>query len=556
MKENKISIPKSKSFESKLQSKDKQARAYKLSPEGGKRKKINNVDYFNTKTEKYYLAEDSDEEEESRMKQYQFYSHSKVGNRDSKTNSIISDNDKRQFIAHLDSSVSILDQIINYCGIKFYHFKIIICQFIQLLYYGFQMVTLSTITIPYYKYMDFGLNQIKILVSVLYLGAALGSASIGFQYKIINNRRTLLRLNFIISIVFTFFFSLSCNFWLSLICRFIIGFTLGFIQPVHNNIMTEILPHKLQNFIMISLISATMIGNFVPLIFELVIMPTVDYRGIPNLLLSMALLMFFIFILFNILTEDSPKNLFFQKDKNKAFEILEKSVITSDYISIDPLKEVIISQSYNETINKEEESYSAMFKKNYLWVSLSNISLLSGHYYISYGLQSIQNFVAKDAADREEDINPTDEITNQIIMNVLSLLTPIIAALVSEFKIIGMKLALAIGHICLTLCFLLIFFNRENLISYISIANSITAFNSCIIYCLISTTYPIKMKDKSVGITFLIGKSFIIITIIVSISLVKSYSSVNYFIYLILSAWNTVIMFIYPQDNTNIQVIK
>ncbi len=65
-----------------------------------------------------------------------------------------SENEKRIFIAHLDTSLSIFDQIINYCGIKFYHLKvIIICQFIQLLYYMFQMITLSTITNPiFYVY--------------------------------------------------------------------------------------------------------------------------------------------------------------------------------------------------------------------------------------------------------------------------------------------------------------------------------------------------------------------------------------------------------------------
>ena len=127
-------LPKSKS-DNLLQTRDKN----KESNQYHKQSTINSNQAY--KTEKFFFAEEEDQENNK--------------------------NNNNNFKPDLKSDYGVLEQINSFCGFKLYHIKILCCQFLQLFYYGFHMVTLNTITLPYSKYMNFSMNQMKILQAIL-----------------------------------------------------------------------------------------------------------------------------------------------------------------------------------------------------------------------------------------------------------------------------------------------------------------------------------------------------------------------------------------------------
>lgn len=253
-----------------------------------------------------------------------------------KENKEINKFDKNELILdYHNTEYSLLSQILEYCSFTSYQIKIIICLSISMLFYGFHMTIISLSLSSYMEFYKLSIFKIIILTNCLYFGSGVGSLTISYQYKYItNNRKLMLIINFTLGILFSFLFSLVNEFFLLCALRVFIGVNLGFIQPVVNNLALETLPPSKKNFIFVSTISCGTLFGAISLVLMLIIMPNLEVKFVPKLILELTSILFICYLVFTFIVEDSVKNQLGRENIRKGFDILKNCLIKEKKIDL------------------------------------------------------------------------------------------------------------------------------------------------------------------------------------------------------------------------------
>lgn len=451
-----------------------------------------------------------------------------------------SDDDEEKKQPSIYSPVSMFDQINTICSFNSYHIKIIFSQVFFLLYYGLASNLLNYVNILYSQYYNYSLVQMAWLINAYYFGTTIGAFSVPFQYQIIKARTAMMRINLLLSIIFLFIFVYSDSYVVSIIFRVLLGVTIGFLQPLYNNLISEVLPLTLKNFIMVSLNGATIFGTLLIFIVEAILDPDLKYIYVIEIMLILAILGLTFLIVSSILMEDSVKSLVSSSKLKEAYMVLER-ITTKSHIKSSQYHEAIVSGIKQEyALRQSGAQYFALFQDPYLFQSLVNISLLMGYYYINNGLTVILPFISTVATDSGTSTNSV--LANEFSIVFFELISPFIAGMLSEFSAIGINFSLLIGHFLLGVFSVLAIADSENMVGYSSVIKAVSTYNSCIIYAIIAMTYPINIKDKSTSFVYVLGKATIIASIFINLGILSESFAANFCIFAAIAFWNFAVL--------------
>jgi len=400
--------------------------------------------------------------------------------------------------------IKLLDKIISEYGYRFQIIKIIIISIFLNFITSFVIYHVSSYLLVIEKELKtettMSQENLGIMLScICYSFRAFGCFTFIFIVKSFS-RRTLIF--FSLSIIFSLnvLITIKLNLWTYLAFLIFGCFCAGIIDPITLDVLCESLPIRLRGFFMCLYSLGAPLSQTSQFIFLKIIYDE-SKNNFQMVLLTGTLLILLLIILIIIFFEDSPRNLIVTEDLSRAYSQLEKMQNPPRSLT-DSEKNTLYTQIHYGLNNLVIKDFSSIFSPLFLRTTLIFIGIIICFKSVDDGISAVLTlYLQKILGTSDQKLIGLDGTKIYLI----SSLAPLLSGVLIEIKFLGRKFTLMITAVLLLISYFLFHVNLSNYILWLGLLNVFTNSSSCIVFTLITETYPTKLRDISEGFFSCIG---------------------------------------------------
>lgn len=402
--------------------------------------------------------------------------------------------------SNIPNSDTIIESEIEKIGYGYYQILILLLSGIILFIEGVFLTFMSNMIIPLKKYYQASEFEIQLTSGIIFIGVGIGSFSIGNLVRRFQ-RISILRISIMIIILFQGIVTIKKSIILFIICRFFIGLALGINVPLTLNILCEYLPKKFRQFFLNFIWISFSIGQIYVCILMIILIPNFEEEKVYDIQLGILITITLIYLVYLILIEDSPRNLYMHGHDYKANAIIEKIYrnenmeMTENKLKL--IKNYLIS---GDNLDFKTDSLQTAFSPIVLRTTIILIFVWMINSIISYGSLIIYS-------ETLQVFNLTSEnnriIVSLILVAIFSSTNTFIFPILIEVRLMTLKTMMIFSYfICFLINILIIFFPKHfEVLSCLSLYFIGSAFNLSTTYTII--IYPTKVRDNILGFLFM-----------------------------------------------------
>lgn len=404
-----------------------------------------------------------------------------------------------------------IDEIIDKGGYNLLTWKIIFLASLFVFIEGYYLSYFNFILEAFQSYYNCSDVALELISGLNYLGMGLGSLITGFLTRRIS-RISLIYISLTLMSLLHMCMCFIKNIYVFSFCRFFIAVFIGIMIILELNILTEYLPVKLRSFMINAVWSFWGLGAIYFLLLCKIFIPSLEFeKGQPEskqdfyAAILQVWVVLFLLIVFSVLyLNDSPRNLIFSEEYDKAKKILDyytNCELTDE--EFERIKINLLTEGENKFYDKSQGIKEIFHPR----IRVMTILMMIIFFFLSFGffglntvLADILKILFTDKKNDQKLLKEKDPINSLIVINLTGSLGTVIGGAVSELKWLGRKrteiyfFAFAIFFAVLSL-FVLI---ELNVFIGISLSFFQSAINIHITYT--EEIYPTKIRDYSTGI--------------------------------------------------------
>jgi MFS family permease len=396
---------------------------------------------------------------------------------------------------------SIYAEIITPPSFSLKQFKIFMLAFLTIMMEGIQLSTFSLMLIPVKIYFDLTDNMIIISSVVMFISFAVGSFFSGMVVHRIGRK-----MSSMICVLIICFLNIAIGFIkdiiLFTILRVLIGFSLGILVPVINNILCEHLPIKYRSFYLTFVWVAFPCGQIMILLCLRYFMPNYETEYIPYVIWITGVVPFITLIYYIFCFEDSPRNILLTYHEDKSIRYLNKH-----YVDMSHDERHLVVKTLKRDMNKNvKRKLSEIFNRNVLCVTFIFMILWFFNSLTSYGLNLIYTLTMRSLGMGEAAAKPLDIINKQIIICLIHMPGYIFAGGLSEINCIGRKKSIALGYAFAAMCMFLATYYTEyfHIFFGLYLDFQVIPFNIGGNWAM--EVYPTQIRDLALGFLYMVTR--------------------------------------------------
>lgn len=391
------------------------------------------------------------------------------------------------------------DIVENY-GIGWITIKIFLIPFIFHIVEGVHLNMYATLIIPMKEYYNFTPMQEKFIPTTFFMGAVVGSLSLGKMCSI-TSRMFVLKLSGLILLIGNFLLiGFEKNSTVFMISRLTCGLSIGYSMPITLNLITEYSPiHKRGTLFLLSILGFT-VGGVYQLLVILKVMPNYEASKLQQVYLYTFIPTALYFVTMLLFARDSPRALFLKEKFDDGFEILDEykgSKLT------DEEKEKIKNKLKGISDNKNISSpYTELFKGEFLKITILLLIIAVGRGMHYNGVMTVSSLTMKQIGTETIQKTNNEVIWEEIYMNLIIFPCYILGGIISEIKFLGRKYLMIISFtLCLiNLCLAII--NPLLFSVFIGVCILLSNLGGGIASNYLSEVYPTSHRDSAYGFIF------------------------------------------------------
>lgn len=398
-----------------------------------------------------------------------------------------------------DSLLNEIDYSINKTFGKV-QLKIFTFTFLIILLNGLQMSALSAMLIPLEKYYGIQLSSLIKISLIFYLGFGIGSYGTAFLVKYKNRR-----FNVFLFLSVILFLNLTIGLIKSIvvfsICRLLVGFSIGVLVTMSNNLLCEYLPTRFRSFFLVIVWIGQPIGQMIPNLIMLFLMPEYDAEKIKMILTLFSLVTVIVIISSYYLFQDSPRKLILTGHEDRAIEIIE--TLNNTVINEHERKRIISEVKDGANKNMNENIKNLFNQKYFLTTVILSIMWILTHS-CSYGLNIILSLVYNELGI-EEDVTHDKVLMKVICTRLIHIPGYFIAGLLSEVRFLGRRKTMSIGYILMIFSlFLCVSLSEFHIWFGVYMMFQLIALSVCGSYTV--EIYPTNVRELATGYLMFISR--------------------------------------------------
>ena len=397
------------------------------------------------------------------------------------------------------------DDMLNKNNMSLLQIKAIIGSGLIYFVEGLHVSLNGLLFIPILK--NYNLSQIKgcLVSSSLMIFMAIGCLLSGFLTNIFVRKKLIIYSLLIISC--SSFLSIINSWGILLLSRCIIGMSLGVINPINNNNLSEVLPLKLRSFWIIFVSSFFNVGA----IFSCQLIK-LNINNLSIFFSILSILSFMTFLIFYFFYNENPRYLVLIGKKEEAHNVIEKYLLF-DHHKLNMYEKTQIEKSIDRGVNKEVKitgKFIFIFRRyrkitlniNLVWILYSII--------INGGIFSLFVSFANNVILIPSEIQPLVKMKGFLIILQIFYtyfgVSTIISGLFTEVKCCGRKYTIFFGFLLSTIAsFHVLLFQEESKVFYFLVTCLINiSFNAINSYTI--EVYPTRVRDFAVGYLLFVSK--------------------------------------------------
>jgi MFS family permease len=388
-----------------------------------------------------------------------------------------------------------------YYGLK--QVKIFMLAFLAICIEGIHLSIFSLMLIPIKRLYSLTDNMIIIASLFIFIGFAFGSFFSGILVKRIN-RKIVSISSLLIILLLNTALGLFIDITVFIVLRTIIGFCLGIVVPISNNLLCEHLPIKNRSFILTFVWIAFPIGQIFLLILMKFLMPDFETEMVNVIILITAAVPFITLIYYIFAFEDSPRNIVLTYKEERCITHLNRLGLLEHE---DTSKIIRFIKQETKTDTTAKTDYLEIFRGNFALPTIIFSILWFGNSLTSYGLQLIYTLTLRDlgigSEDDEGKLNGSAIISKQIIICLIYMPSYLISGAFSEIEFIGRKKSVSIGYIVAGLCLILAILFTQQFYIFFGIFLGLQVIPINIGGNFAMEIYPTKMRDLAIGFLYM-----------------------------------------------------
>lgn len=378
-------------------------------------------------------------------------------------------------------------------------FLMILLAFITIFAEGVNFTLSSVVVIPLEHYLNASKFENLCISGVLFIGVGVGSLSIGFLTKSFS-RVTVFRFSLVLLTGCCFGIALIKDLIVFCIFRLFVGASIGITVPISLNILCEYLPTKNRSLTLVMVWLAFSFGSIFNLVLVYLIMPNYESDRMFEVFIGIAILVTIINLISLFIVQDSPRNLILENRIDEGIRIMQE-MLDSRKVNINNIQRIRIIETIQSGSNSNSEhKFNSLFNDKYLF---NTVNLMISMFIISclfYGPLLIYS----PTLHYMQILNDQNIILSNIISNIFGISVLIIAALLSEVKMIGLKYV-ALGSYSIGSLLAIGMILHMNRFEYYMIAYlSITSGGTNALQTIASISYPTKIRDFASGFLYFI----------------------------------------------------
>lgn len=412
---------------------------------------------------------------------------------------------------------------------------------------GMEMCFMAVFIIPVKVYFDLTELELQCIASMIFVGAAIGGFISGYMSQYIGRLYTIM-IGSLVLVVSHALMAISTNFAMFLVFRILIGIALGINVPISLNNLSEYLPINIRGFMLVFMWTFFHLGILSLGCVCFVAMPNLEVSKLKQVMLFLTIFPLLSLVVNLFCFYDSPRTLIVANKEKEGLSILSE-------IKGRPLTEFESNILIEQVLKQGNETTSGilcdLFKKDYLIITLLNISLFFIATTLFYGLHILSTLTMQQIGVDKNELSNKNIIISQLIIAGSSMISLLIGGLLCEVNQIGRK-GVSCGSFILTSIFIIpcVYFPKSFTILFSLFFFFGTAcFNVLITYVI--EIYPTKLRDISSGFLFFTLRISGVISQFLMLNLFKWHYTIPYYLAAVLSIIGIVLTLLLPYDTNN-----
>jgi len=453
------------------------------------------------------------------------------------------------------SKEKLFNNLIDTAEIRLFHVEIILFQFLVLFLNGIHMTTMSALYIPiqnFYSLNDFDMIWISNsgIISV-------GVGSILSNYsKLVPSRLIGVKVFTFIILVTNIIIGMFSNIYIFIFSRIILCISLGIVMLIMNNILCEMLPIKNRSLFMtiasLGFTSGCMFLN----VMSLFITPNLEIENLHILLLVMSIPAFFIWTVFMLRMEDSPRNLILNNKTDEAIRVLEKIIQRR---VAESEREILLKEINRSSNNSLERKLSSMFQRKFIVITLLLVIIWTANSYVAYGGYVVLTLVKKEINknlnpnklsnnDVIEEVNYNKIIKDTLFVYLISSPGCLLAGFITETKFFGRKITIFIGFLFMGIFCLVGIIFEQNFCLFLGLSTFFMNFTFSGANNYSTEIYPTKIRDKSIGFLYFTYRVGAVLSQSGAMDFYKAHYMLPYYVFVVICIATSIFTLCLPYD--------
>jgi MFS family permease len=424
-----------------------------------------------------------------------------------------------------------LEDILNKIGYTKYHYIMIFLVGLTLMADGVELYLINLIGPVLKSVYNFEQSFLTTIVTVLFIGIAIGAFFGSYLFKKYGRRFILLLFLLIVSLFGTICVAIDNIYWF-IFCRFIIGISIGILFNF-TNALCEILPIKNRDFIMgsIYIFLKGGIAYFLIIYYAISSYSNISHSYKFVIYLS-NIPMYIALILALLFYKESPRILLWENNIPEAYNELQRIAEGSNYViskeDLLCLNKFVKARNLSVQENLTfKHSIELLISKSYiklfilliiLWL-MNTVNIYTNVYYLPVYLRTILH----KTLPGEDKLSDTNVIHKLLIAVVLPMPAEILSGLMTSNKAFGRIRTILIGFTMQMVFSIASAYDMDYFYLFSSFITFFNIFSFNITKLYTSEVFDTNLRDIGYGISNFISRLVVIfVPLIVDTTIVQS----------------------------------